>query len=119
MKNKFLLIALLINTTIAQAEFTRVTDYHLPADNSYSYPNVGRLAASKDANPGMVDAYIRQVDNEIFTTQVFTGIVATMFTTIITGAVANWWQEHKVYCAKKAKEVAQIKAETARIIARG
>lgn len=119
MKNKFLLIALLVNATIAQAEYTRVNDYHFAPDTVHSWKSSSEYESLKNAPQALVNAHVRAVDANTFTHKVTTHIIATMFTSMICGAAANWWQDYKVYCAKKAKEIAQIKAETARIIAQG
>ncbi len=116
MKNKLLLVALLVNATVAQAEYTIVRENNFAPDNAYSYENVGRLAASKDANIRMVDAYVRQVDNEIFISRVATGIIAAIFTNFICTTTASWWQNYKALCAKKNAEVQEIKTKSNKVI---
>lgn len=120
MNNKLLLLTvLLITATASQAEFTQVTTRNFPADNAFSYPQVGILTASKDAHPDIVRAYADQIYTDVLTQKIFTGVATTMFTGILSCALANWYQDHKVLCAKKRKEIAQLHADTQRISARG
>ena len=115
MKNKLLLIALLVNATAQVQSYTDITKNYFPADNVHSWENVARLAASKDAHPEMVKAYINQVNNEVFTQQVFTGVVTTVIAGIMSCRLADWYQNYKVRWAKKRLEIARLMTETKRI----
>ena len=120
MNNKLLLLTvLLIIATASQAEYTRITDNYFPADNAFSYPSVGMLIASKDAHPDMVRAYADQIHTDILTQKIFVGAITTMFTGIVSCTLASWYQDYKVLCAKKRKEIARLHIDTRRISARG